>query len=468
MISKVWYLVLKLITYITPFMIFDAVYALLVDHSTMLSLSFLFPAIWVIFLWTLFMNNPPPEKLTLRESFQVAGLGWLLMSFVGALPFFLSGYLDPLDAWFESMSGFTATGLSMFSNVESLPRSILLWRSLTEWIGGVGVIALFLSVMYRTSKVVQTLYFAEGRSDKTEPTIIGTVRKIWLIYVFYTFLFAFIFFILGAPFFDSINIAMTALATGGFAVTNNSIAAYPPGVAVAMIFAMAFGGISFVSHINLFKGRFREFFTIEVKAMLVIVLLFYLMMFPHLMARGMSFWGATLNANFHIVSALTGTGFSISDLGKMSDYEKTILTLAMIFGGAYGSTASALKLIRVVVLFYGIAWYVKVRLAPKSAVIPFKIGKKVFEPAEVRDVSIYTTTYLLFLLAGAMVFMLYGNSLANSLFEVASAEGNVGLSVGITSHTMPWVEKIVLILEMWFGRLEIYPVLLMFVDIFKK
>ncbi len=466
--NRVLYFSLKLLTYITPFMILDSLYALFVDKNVIIALSFLFPSIWILFIWTIVMNEKPPERLTLRESFKIAAGGWLLMSLVGGLPYFLSGYLSPLDAWFESMSGFTATGLTMFPDVESLPKSILLWRSLTEWIGGVGVIALFLSVMYRTSRVVQNLYFAEGRSDKTEPTIIGTVRKIWLIYVFYTFFFALVFFILGAPLFDSINIAMTALATGGFAVTNNSIAAYPPAVAVAMIFAMAFGGISFVSHINLFKGRVRDFFTIEVKAMLVIVGFFFLMMTPHLMTEGMSFWNASLSSSFHIVSSLTGTGFSIGDLSKLSDYDKTILTIAMVFGGAYGSTASALKLIRVIVLFYGIFWYIKVRLAPRSAIIPFKIGKKVFEPSEVRDVSIYATTYILFLLIGAMILMLYGNSFADSAFEVASAEGNVGLSVGITSPTMPIIEKIVLILEMWFGRLEIFPVLLMLADFVKR
>ena len=465
---KVWYFVLKLLTYITPFMIFDAIYALIVDKSAIIALAFLFPSIWVLFIWTIFMNFKPPEKLTLRESFKVAALGWLLMSLVGAIPYFLAGYLSPLQAWFESMSGFTATGLTMFPDVESLPKSILLWRSLTEWIGGVGVIALFLSVMYRTSKVVQTLYFAEGRSDKTEPTIVGTVRKIWLIYVFYTFLFALIFFLLGAPLFDSINISMTALATGGFAVTNNSIAAYSPYLAIAMIFAMAFGGISFVSHINLFKGHFRKFVSVEVKAMVVIVLAFAMLMIPHLIAYGFSFPSATLQSFFHIVSALTGTGFSIGNLSTLTDYDKTLLIVSMVFGGAYGSTSSALKLIRVVVLFYGIIWYIKVRLAPKSAIIPFKIGKKVFEPAEVRDVTVYTTTYILLLFIGAFVLMAYGHTLANSLFEVASAEGNVGLSVGITSPFMPWVEKLVLILEMWFGRLEVFPVLIMLVDMFRR
>ncbi|MCD6370044.1 MAG: TrkH family potassium uptake protein [Thermoplasmata archaeon] len=466
--SKTWYFVLKLLTYISVFMLINAIYALIVDRSALLALSFLFPAIWIVFIWVPFMNTKSPENLTLRESFKIAAVGWLMMSLFGGIPYFLAGYLNPLQAWFESMSGFTATGLTMFADVESLPRSILLWRSLTEWIGGVGVIVLFLSVMYRTSRVVQTLYFAEGRSDKTEPTVIGTVRKIWGIYVFYTFFFAFIFYLLGAPIFDSINIAMTALATGGFSVTNNSIGAYSPYVAIAVIFAMLTGGISFVSHINLFKGKIKEFFSIEVFAMFFIIIVFSGILFIHRMVEGVFPLTSLLRSNFHLISALTGTGFSLSNLSSLSDFDKTILAIAMVFGGAYGSTSSALKLIRVVVLFYGIFWYIKKRLAPKSAIIPFKIGKKVFDVSEVRDVAIYTTTYIILLIVGALILMLYGNSLADSLFEVASAEGNVGLSVGITSAAMPIVEKITLILEMWFGRLEIFPILIMLADILKK
>jgi trk system potassium uptake protein TrkH len=466
--NKILYYSLKLLTYISIFMLIDALYALIVDRSAILVLSFLFPAIWIIFIWVPFMKEPPPENLTLRDSFKIAAVGWLFMSLFGSLPFVISGYLNPLDAWFESMSGFTATGLTMFTNVEVLPRSILLWRSLTEWIGGVGVIALFLSVMYRTSKVVQSLYFAEGRSEKTEPTVVGTVRKIWVIYLFYTFLFAFIFYLLKVPLFDAINIAMTALATGGFAVTNNSIAAYSPYVAIAMIFAMMAGGISFVSHINLFKGRFRKFFTIEIGAMIVIITLFSFFMLLHLSFLGIGWRSATLQSFFHITSALTGTGFSISNLSNLPSFDKTLLILSMVFGGSYGSTSSALKLIRVIVLFYGIIWYVKVRLYPQSAIIPFKIGRKIFESTEVRDVAIYTTTYLFVLLLGAFVFMAYGHSLVNSLFEVASAEGNVGLTVGLTSPYMPWVEKVTLILEMWVGRLEIFPILILLADMIRR
>jgi len=154
--NKILYFSLKLLTYISIFMLIDAVYALIVDRSAVIALAFIFPASWIIFLWVPFMKEPVPENLTLRESFKVAAIGWLLMSFFGAIPFILSGYLNPLDAWFESMSGFTATGLTMFTDVESLPRSILLWRSLTEWIGGVGVIALFLCFKH---ELILCIYF---------------------------------------------------------------------------------------------------------------------------------------------------------------------------------------------------------------------------------------------------------------------------------------------------------------------
>jgi len=350
------------------------------------------------------------------------------------------------------MSGFTATGLTMFIDVENLPGSILLWRSLTEWIGGVGIIVLFLSVLYKTGTVFQNLYAAEGRTDKIAPSITGTSRRIWGIYGFYTLLSIFVLWLLSVPLFDAVNISMTTLATGGFAVTNNSIAAYPSYVGIAIIPFMILGGISFVAHMKLFKGKIKEFFTLEVVVMLVILLL---------SSSFLLFFMDAYSSAFHATSALTGTGFAISNIADWGEQSKFMLTILMVFGGGFGSTASALKIIRVIVLFYGIVWVVKKRLYPQSAVIPFKIGKKVFDDSGIRDVAIYTTAYLTILVLGAMFFMCIGFTVADSLFEVASAEGNVGLSVGITNPAMHIVGKFVLIVEMWVGRLEIIPVLVL-------
>ena len=466
----IYYYTAKMISLLPFFLLICAVVALFVDSNPMLVLAFVFPGFWALSMWVPVMHRKEYETadIRIRHAFVIAALSWFFMSLLGSIPFFIAGYLDILSAWFESMSGFTATGLTMFSDVESLPKSILLWRSITQWVGGVGIVVLFLSVMMRRSKIFQSLYMAEGRTDKIVPSIVGTTRRIWFIYSLYTLLAFLTFFYLGMPAFDSMNIAMTALATGGFAVTNNSIAAYSSAIAIAVIPFMILGGISFAAHMALFRGRIKDFFSVETITMFIIIFLSILLLVPYLIMGGYTTNNATLHGTFQAVSALTGTGFSTVDLSSWGDYSKMYITILMVFGGAYGSTSSALKLVRIVVLFYGILWYVKRRVYPESAVIPFKVGGRVYDDSEIRDVAIYATAYIGLLMLGAMVFMLCGYNAADSFFEVASAEGNVGLSVGITGIAMPFYLKILLIMEMWMGRLEIFPILvLLFSPLFK-
>jgi trk system potassium uptake protein TrkH len=424
-----------------------------------------------------------PERLGYDEALSIAAFGWLLITFVGSLPFSLGGYLSPLDAFFESMSGFTATGLTMFESevdpstaildVESLPRAILFWRSLTQWIGGVGVIVLFLSILIRSSGIAAKLYKAEGRTDRIALNVVSTARRIWGIYIFYTVLCVVgLIILLGVgSVFDAINVGMTCLATGGFAVTNNSIEAYPWYVAVFIIPFMLLGGISFASHIRLLKGRLKDFFTLEVKAILIIFFLSSVFLMTRING---------LNSFFQTSSALTGTGFSTANIGGWDDFSKFVLSILMVMGGGYGSTSSALKMIRVVIIIYAVAWVVKKFLYSRNAVIPFKVGKQTFPIEEIRTATLYSILYIIVLCMGAMIFMatpsgdFYGvdgpnhYTAADSLFEVASAEGNVGLSVGITNHEMPVHLKIVLIIEMWVGRLEIFPVLTLLAVPFRK
>ncbi len=410
-----------------------------------------------------------PDRLGYDEALSIAAFGWLLITFVGSLPFFLGGYLSPIDAFFESMSGFTATGLTMFSSepgnvtpdVESLPRAILFWRSLTQWIGGVGVIVLFLSILIRSSGIAAKLYKAEGRTDRIALNVVSTARRIWGVYILYTVLcIVGLIILLGVGrIFDAINIGMTCLATGGFAVTNNSIEAYPWYVAVFIIPFMLLGGISFASHIQLLRGRLKDFFTLEVKAILIIIFLSSVFLMTRING---------LDSFFQTSSALTGTGFSTSNVGDWDDFSKFIISILMVMGGGYGSTSSALKMIRVVIIIYAIAWVVKKFLYSRNAVIPFKVGRQTFPIEEIRTATLYSILYIIVLCMGAMIFMAGGHSAADSLFEVASAEGNVGLSVGITHAGMPVHEKVVLIIEMWVGRLEIFPVLTLLAVPFRK
>jgi trk system potassium uptake protein TrkH len=165
---------------------------------------------------------------------------------------------------------------------------------------------------------------------------------------------------------------------------------------------------------------------------------------------------------------LTGTGFSTATLSGWDDFNKFILSILMVTGGGYGSTSSALKMIRVVIIIYAVAWVVKKFLYSRKAVIPFKIGRNTYPVEEIRTATLYSILYIIVLCLGALVFMAGGHSAADSLFEVASAEGNVGLSVGITNVDMPVYEKLVLIIEMWVGRLEIFPVLTLLAAPFRR
>ncbi len=447
---------LRILAIMSPLFLVMSILALEMDGSTKLFLSFFVPFLICLLSalpYRLSLEGGP--EMDLKTALIFSAFVWLVLSVIGAVPYWISGTYSILDGWFESMSGFTATGLTMATRPEELPRSILLWRSMTEWIGGVGVIVLFLALMTRTSKVLQHLYVAEARTDKIVPSIVGTAKRIWTIYVMYTILATLVYWILGMRLFDSVNHAMTTLATGGFSTSSASFAPYGTAIRIAGVVFMYIGAISFASHYHLFKGRLKGFFTVEVRALIL----------AGIVATLLAITVGPVDALFQSVSALTGTGFSTADIASWSDYHKMILTILMIFGGGYGSTSSALKMIRVLILLYGILWYVRVRQHPSRMIIPFRFGGRNYEPSEVRDVAIFVTSYILVLMLGALAFMAAGYDAMDSLFEVASAEGNVGLSVGITGPALSPPLKLVLILEMWAGRLEIFPVLMMLREI---
>ncbi len=454
-----------------------AAMAILLDGDPVLAYCFYMPGIASLIFGFGFTRVFRKVDLDLGAAILLSALVWLILTAIGSAPFFMahdlvdvSVGLTPLDAFFESMSGYTATGLTMYTNVEILPKSILFWRSLTEWIGGVGVIVLFLTVLIRRSgTVAHKLYSAEGRSDRIVPSVIRTARHIWLIYLGYTLAGALALYALGMPFFDSLNHSMTALATGGFSVKNQSIGAYNNmAYNDVIIVLMLLGGISFVLHSKILRGKIKEFLSnIETTTMFFLVLFFSMVIYLNLF--GLSFDPAGFqHSTFQSVSALTGTGFATQDISQWSDFSKFSLTILMIFGGGYGSTASALKLIRVAVLLYAIWWTAKKVLLPEHTVMRFRLGGKFYTWEELSSVALYAWLYLVVLVLGAIVFMFDGHSAVDSLFEVASAEGNVGLSVGITSPLMPAHQKIVLIIEMWAGRLEIFPVLILLFAPFKR
>lgn len=480
-LSTISYYLGILLVLLAILLFIPALMAYLIDNNRMLAFCFIIPSIISGVYGLFLMIISEKRELYLGAAISLAALAWLVIAIIGGLPFYLARiYIGPewgltfVNSVFESMSGFTATGLNLYGmRVEGLPYSILFWRSLTQWVGGVGVIVLFLSVLVaRTGTIAHKLYLAEGRDHRLVPSVVKTTRRIWAIYAGYTGLLAIILIGLGMPIFDSVNHSMTALATGGFSVQNFSIMNYRLlgyenafWFEVAIMPFMILGGISFAMHYQLFLGNVKEFFdNIEVKAILIITLISTIIL---AITLGLTFESFRYGS-FQVITAITGTGFNTAPVGAWNDFQKFLLTILMIFGGGYGSTASAIKLLRVVIIFYALIWLIKQYLLPESAVSRMNIGDKHYSHEAIQNVAVYIILYIILLVSASMVFMYNGASAVDSLFEVASAQGNVGLSVGLTGADMPLVEKITLIIVMWAGRLEIFPVLVFITSPFRK
>ena len=423
-------------------------------------INYLAPQLFLFLLGSILIYFFREEELyDVKSGMVIAASAWLILPTIMGFTFYIGNYLSLEDSIFESMSGFTATGLTMFSNLSNQPRSILIFRSIVQWVGGVGVIVLFLSILSRSGDSAAMLYSAEGRTDKIMPNIIQTVRRIWGIYILYTFLCIIFLTVSGVRIFDAINVSMTTLATGGFATSDDSIASYGMASRIIIMLFMMMGAISFVNHYKLFHGKIRDFFNEEVNLMIIIILIFSLLL--------------TLRHNasdsfFQTISAITGTGFSTINIKSWDDYSKFMMVILMIFGGSYGSTSSAIKMLRLLIILSAVIWVVRRSILPKGSVItPKVLSHKVETSTFVRTLS-YFAVYLISLIVGALLFMSHGYSSADSLFEVASAEGNVGLSVGITTPLLPLWLKIVLIVEMWIGRLEIFPVVILLYYIIER
>jgi len=408
-------------------------------------------------------------NLKLKHGMIIAALAWLWAALMGSICLMFGTDISFLNAYFESMSAWTGSGLTMYTDVQILPQSILFLRSLEQWVGGLGVVIVVIGILIRPGTAASRLYKAEAREEKIKPSIANTVRTIWWIYLFYTILGIVLYMLAGMSLFDAINNCFTNLSTGGMSIKNDNIGFYnSSAITIITILLMILGGTSFLVHYKALKGKVWDVFRdIQFQAMLIIVTIFSIMLFA------VSHF-TSLNSVFYVVSALSCTGSNtetVSTAIGWTDFTKVVLIACMIIGMAAGSTTGALKLIRVVTLVKGIYWEIVKVLSPEGSVFPRKISGKTVKDAEIKEAGSYTFLYLFFILVAWFVFLSYGYGGINSLFEIASAQGNVGLSVGITQPTMPTIPEILLIIGMWIGRIEIIPALVLLkgsFDLFKR
>ena len=411
-----------------------------------------------------------PERITMRQAMEFATFSWILVSVLSVIPFMYIDHMTFTNALFETISAWTGTGLTVMTNIDTAPRMLIFWRSLMQWIGGLGVVVLGLLVL-RYPGLSKSLYQAEARNDIIVPNAVNTSKILFEVYAILTLIGAVLLWALGMTPFDALNYTMTGLGTGGMAPHAASVAYYTSKtIHVAIIVLMILGATNFASiYSSVAKKnpkhllKDKQFISL-IMIPIVFAAVYYIPIYGYKIV-----FNGVIETLFQEYSAISCTGFNTVDITSLPDPSKVALSFLMIIGGSTGSTAGAIKIYRFLVLLATIKWFVKKNTYPESVVVPITFnGKPMKEEVALQALS-YALLYLGILSVGTIVTMMYLNTtFVNALFENASAIGNVGLSVGITSPTMPALIKDLFMLEMLLGRLEIFTMIVAFAAIVRK
>jgi trk system potassium uptake protein TrkH len=404
------------------------------------------------------------EQMTISTGLTLTALSFLIIPLISSITFLKIFNYNILNAYFEAISGFTTTGLSMItSSLAQIPKSILFWRAETQWMGGLGIVMVFLFILsrlrghtYRTEEISDkgkdsnSLYLSAG-FPKLEPSIKKTTFEILSIYGAYTLLGIIFLWIFGMPLLEAIGMTFTSISTGGFTMGDSLNTNHAQLVVLSLL--MILGSISFVAHRDLIKLHFKKFFSnTELRIFLVVIILMFIVAYTQMRNFEVSI--------FQLISSFTTTGYTITEISLLPQLFIFFIIMSMVFGGAIGSTSGGMKLYRGFVLLKGVPWLIKKLSSPGEAIILFKMGKRVLEEKDLLITYVYIGCYLLILLLGTIIFMLFGYNFLDSSFQIVSALGTVGLSTMELRVINPLL-KIILMLAMLLGRLEIFPLLVL-------
>lgn len=418
--------------------------------------QFLLPAIVSIVLGMVVCRR---QKRNMSSS-RIVVFAWIYGFLIAAFPFWLYGNLTPVQALFESVSGFTTTGLSVL-DVERLPRIFLFYRGFLQYVGGLGFVMMMLLFIQEKDSV--TLYQAEGHPDKLMPTIGKTVKVIVQMYGFFLIAGTILYTIFGMSLFDSLVHSMCALSTGGFSNRLDSIGYYNSiPVEWITVLLMLIGTTNFSLLLLLFRGRIRDFLrSSEIRFMGGLTLIMVPVMTLFLVRGGNSFGQSTELAFFNAFSALSTTGYSTCSYSEWPQTALAVMILLMIIGGGIGSTAGGIKLGRVCRLMKHLVWNVKKKMIPdRTVTLTYYCKgteKELLDRTQVEEASTYAQTYLLIYVVGTISLTFFsGCTLLEGAFEFASSLGTVGLSIGVTNAGTTSVCLLIEIIGMILGRLEIF------------
>ena len=419
----------------------------------------------------LLMNvfKPSSKVIFAKEGFVIVALCWLALSAIGALPFFLSGEIPSyIDAFFETASGFTTTGASILTDVESISKGLLFWRSFTHWLGGMGVLVFVMAVVNNLSDRSIHILRAESPGPvvgKIVPKMKETTRILYIIYIGITLLNIVFLLIGGMPLFESIVHAVGTAGTGGFGVKADSFASYSPYLQwVTTIFMFIFG-VNFNIYYLVLLRRFKEVMkSTELKVYLGIVASAIILITINIVPVFGSVSDALRHSAFQVGTAMSTTGYATADFNQWPAFSKSIIFLLMFMGGCAGSTAGGFKCARVVILVKKVRAEVKKLLHPRS-VNTMRFESKGLENQVVSSVSAYAIVYIMLICAVILVISLDGFDFETNISAAVSCVNNIGPAFGAAGPASSYaafspLSKIVLSFAMLFGRLEIYPMLI--------
>lgn len=428
-------------------------------------------ALCVVFGLLLRLAKPTSKVFYMREGFATTALSWIVISIMGAVPFVLTGCIpDPIDALFETVSGFTTTGASILPAVEGLPRGILLWRSFTHWIGGMGVLVFLLTLLPLTGGSHVNLMKAESpgpQVDKLVPKVQSTAKLLYGIYLALTL--AQLVFLMagGMPLFESLLTAFGTAGTGGFGFKNDSFAQFSPYIQWVVTIFMILFGVNFNFYFLLLLRRFRRAVSSEeVRAYLGIILVSIGIITLNIRSMYSGLGEALRHAAFQVGSIITTTGFSSCDFDLWPTLSKQLLVLLMFVGACAGSTGGGMKVSRILIFRKTVGKELK-QAMHLQVVAPVRMDGKLLSHETIRTTNVYLCAYLFILVASIMLISLDGFDMVTNFTAVAATLNNIGPGLSQVGPMMNFAgfsnpAKLVLIFDMLAGRLELFPMLVLF------
>ena len=443
--------------------------------------SFLSSSIITIFIGilTILINLKKDNQLNLQQAFLFSVLTWVSIAVFGSLPFMLSNLkLSFSDAFFESMSGITTTGSTVILDLDTSPKSILIWRAIMQWLGGIGIIVMATTVL-PLLKVGGMQFFKTDSSgtEKILPKTIEVATTMITIYLVLTFSCGLIYWLQGMSMFDSIAHSFTTLATGGFSTHNESIGYFKnPGIEITATLFIILGSIPFIAYLKFIKGNKKIFFQdVQIKGFVYLLLISILIMSAYLFINNShnSFLDNLRISSFNVLSILSGTGYVTDDFGLWGEFPLIFFIFLMFIGGCAGSTTCGIKVFRLQILFIFIKNQIKKLIYPNRILVVNYNNQKI-EDSFINSVIIFIFSYLFLFLIIAMLLSITGLDFLSAVSGAATSISNVGPGLGEmigpngNFSEVSNVSKWILSFAMLLGRLEIFAVLVLFLPSFWK